>query len=152
MDDILIGLARLTHAFAAALWMGSTFYSATQLHPRTPKIIEDPEQAEYYLLSITHGNRYRVITAMFVVIISGILLWIWVPAAPQSEMIRWLKPALMSLTVGAFIYTSWVLYPRRIFANIDQISQYRRHNTIARWIMLSTVAINFGLGIILHHF
>jgi uncharacterized membrane protein len=144
-------IAHLVHAFAAALWLGSIFYSATQLHPRTPKIIKDQEAAEQFLLSITHGNRYRVMTAMVFVGFSGLALWLWNP--PNTETLEnayWSKVFLMCMTFCAFVYTSWVLYPKRIFADIKGIEKHRRMNSIARWTMLCTISINFAVGILVH--
>jgi uncharacterized membrane protein len=149
-DFFEMGL-KIVHLLAGGLWMGSTFYSATVLHPKTPQILSNQEEAEYYLLSITDGNRYKVLTAMFFVTVSGLLLCWLIPSSNTVwNGLIGIKIALMTLTVFAFVYTSWVLYPKRVFAQLEDIQEHRYNNTISRWIMLSTVILNLIAGIVAH--
>lgn len=151
-DPFDLGL-RIVHVLAGGLWMGSTFYSATVLHPRTPQIISNPEDAEHFLLSITDGNRYKVMTAMFFVTMSGLLLCWFIPSSNTAwQTLIGIKATLMALTVSAFVYTSWVLYPKRVFSQPEDIQEHRKHNTIARWIMLGSVVLNLIGGIAAHAF
>jgi uncharacterized membrane protein len=155
-DQVDWGATALTalHVLVGAGWMGSTYYAFTVLHPRTPELIESDQQAEDYLIAITHGNRYRVGFAFAVTLLSGLLL---IAIEPQQrsadELWRAMigaKLGLWCLTLALFVYVSWKVYPARIFAVGEEIVAFRRRGTILRASMLSLVALNTIFGVIAH--
>ena len=98
------------HALVGAGWLGSIFYSAMVLNPRTPRILEG-ELAERYLLEITHGNRYRVLGAFTVVVVTGTILAV----LGGVESFKWLLLVihvflmLFSVSVRLFLVVAIVL-------------------------------------------
>jgi|GEM_PF-5810613 len=143
----------ILHGLIGACWLGSIFYSATILNPKTPHLLEG-DRAEDFLLKITHGNRRRIIASYCAVLVTGIALlfgkqehwgnqdWIWINA---------IKVGFSILYIAVFSYVSWYVYPWRVFASREELPLYRRKNTQLRWMMFLCVAINFILGVICHH-
>ncbi|MBM73819.1 MAG: hypothetical protein CMK59_00345 [Proteobacteria bacterium] len=143
----------LIHSFVAACWLGSIFYSATILNPKTPLYLSDDESEEF-LLKITHGNRYRILGSYSAVLLTGIVLLFLQRERLNQDLWMWIivTKTLFSIAyICIFYWVSWVVYPWRIFASKEERPKYRRKNTILRWLMFSCVAICFVLGIALHY-
>ena len=141
------------HVLAGAAWFGSMFYSLTVLHPRAQRYFETPDEFEHFITTVSDGSRSKVLGAFGFIAITGLALLLL--SVPRTISYLWLtligfKIILFFVALVVFWYTSWRLWPARIFATPDEIPTFqRRFRTISRT-MIALVGLNFVLGIVAH--
>lgn len=153
LERALHASAAVLHGLAGAAWFGSMFYSLTVLQPRAKKYFGDEERFEEFVATIGRGARWKVLTAFALVLVSGAAL---VPLARPSPAPGWwvalmvAKAVLFAATLVVFCYTSWRLWPARIFATPQEAPAFQRKFRLVRYTMIVLVAISLCLGIVAH--
>jgi uncharacterized membrane protein len=147
-----IALAVL-HALAGAGWFGSMLYSLAVLQPRAMRYFGRPEEFESFITAVSHGARWKVMAAFGMMALSGAGLWMLNPRRPPSSL--WLvviaaKAALLLLALGVFMYTSWRLWPARVFAAPSEIPAFQRRFRVIGGIMITLIGLNLALGVAAH--
>lgn len=141
------------HVLAAAAWFGAMLYSLTVLHPRAALFFENDADFEAFVTTVSAGARWKVLAACILIAVSGIALTMmnWRPPALSFWLvILGLKLALFLIAVGLFSYTSWRLWPARIFATGDEIAKFQREFRIIGWFLLALVGFSMALGVASH--
>lgn len=141
------------HVLAGAVWLGSMVYSLTMLHPGAYRYFRDEAEFEAFIAAVSHGARGKVLFGMAVIGVTGIALvaaqW------PQPISSRWVgfvgaKAVSFVAALCLFCYTSWRLWPARLFAVPEEIPRFQR---TFRWVAVSMVTLaglGMVLGILLH--
>jgi putative copper export protein len=60
------------HLAVAAAWFGSMAYSLFVVQPRVATFLTDYARREEFLIVLAHGNRWRVVGMITVLLLSGI--------------------------------------------------------------------------------
>lgn len=71
MSDALWMLLVVVHLTVAAAWMGSMAYSLIQVQPTVDTFFPDEQRREEFLVLLGHGNRWKVVGLVAVVIGTG---------------------------------------------------------------------------------
>lgn len=143
----------VTHVLAGAAWFGAMFYSATVLHPRAAVFFRKNEDFEAFIMTLSDGARRKVLGACVLIAGSGIGLAItsWRSPVPFVWLaLVGLKVALFLAAVVLFSYTSWRLWPRRVFATAEDLPALRRTYRLIVWTLLVLVGLNMALGVAAH--
>lgn len=146
-------LLAIIHALAGAAWLGAMVYSLFVLHPRAHAYFAGDAEFEAFIATMSHGARWKVLLALGVIALTGVLLVVarW----PQPLPPRWLvliaaKVVLLAAAVGLFVYTSWRLWPARVLAAPAEIPRYQRAFRLVAQTMIALAVLSTTLGILLH--
>lgn len=148
--DLALSVA---HVLAGAAWFGAMVYSATVLHPRATVFFRKDEEFEAFIVTLSDGARWKVLGASILIAGSGIGLAIirWRSPVPSAWLALFgLKVALFLGAVALFGYTSWWLWPRRVFATAEDLPALRRTFRLIAWMLLVLVGFNMALGVAAH--
>lgn len=143
----------MTHVLVAAAWFGAMFYSLTVLHPRAALIFKKNEDFEAFITTLSDGARWKVLGACFLIAVSGIGLAIinWRSPVPSIWLVLvGLKFALFLVALAFFSYTSWQLWPARVFAATEDIPTFQRKFRLIGWSLIVLVGVNIALGVAIH--
>ena len=143
----------ITHVLVAAAWFGAMFYSLTVLHPRAALFFKKNEDFETLITTVSAGARWKVLGACFLIAVSGIGLAIinWPsPVPPIWLLLVGLKLALFLVALALFSYTSWWLWPARVFAAAEEIPMFQRKFRLIAWSLIVLVGFNIALGVAAH--
>jgi hypothetical protein len=126
------------------------FYSFTVLHPRSRVFFKNEDELEEFTATLAQGARWKVLAGLSIIAISGVALIAL--ARPEPMTTRWLvlmtiKCVLFAIATVVFCWTSWWLWPRRIFARPEELPHIRRQFRVVAWTLLTIAAISFALGI-----
>jgi uncharacterized membrane protein len=141
------------HVLAGAVWLGSMVYSLVVLHPGAHRYFQNETEFEAFIATVSHGARGKVLLGMAVIGVTGIALVVvrW----PQPVASQWLgfvgaKTALFVAALCLFCYTSWRLWPARLFAAPEEIARFQQ---TFRWVavsMITLAGLSMALGVLLH--
>ena len=143
----------IIHVLAGAIWLGSMFYSLFVLHPRARIYFNEETDFESFIATVSQGARWKVISAMGIIAVTGIALVLlrWpLPSSTQWGFLIVAKIALFIAAVCLFIYTSWHLWPTRVMALPDDIPRIQRKFTRIGRTMIVLAVLSMVLGILAH--
>jgi uncharacterized membrane protein len=150
---LFYSLAAITHVLAASAWLGAMVYSLFVLHPQARHYFRSETEFEAFIVAISGGARGKVLLALSVIAASGVALVFARWPHPASRI--WLglvvvKVGLFAAALGLFVYTSWHLWPARLFAAPADLSRYQRTFRRVGFAMISLAALSMVLGVLLH--
>ncbi len=143
-------LLLILHTLAAAAWFGSMFYSLTVLQPRAKKYFQNDKDFEDFIATMAHGARYKVLAAIALIGITGLLLIPHRAHPPHWWPMMIGKIVILLIATVLFCYGSWVLWPRRIFAAEDDIVRYQRKFRRLGLTLLFLAGLAIVLGLLAH--
>lgn len=138
-----------THVVGGGVWIGAMVFSVFILHPRAERFFQRSADFEDFIFSVVHGARYKVLAGIAAIVGSGVALLL-AGAAPPGPW-RWLvavKVALLLASLALFLYVSFALWPRRVFAREDELPAVRRRFWWIGVAMIACNAANAGLGVL----
>lgn len=142
-----LGLA--IHVIGGGVWIGAVAFNVFILHPRAENYFKKSSDYEDFLFSIVHGARYKVLAGVAAIAVSGV----WLTAHHMGSPAPWtslvvVKIALLLAALALFLYVSFVLWPRRVFAREDELPAIRRRFWIVGVAMIVCNAANMGAGLL----
>jgi hypothetical protein len=155
MEERLSEAALLAvHVLGGGVWVGVMVFSIFVLHPRAEQYFERDTDFEDFIFTVVHGARWKVFAGIAAILLSGVALSVWPGHAIVREGV-WLtiyaaKLALFCVSAGAFVYVSWVLWPRRTFATPEELPAIKALFWRVGVIMIVANAANVALGIAAH--
>lgn len=150
MVDLVRGALLLLHGLAGAAWFGSIFYSIFVLYPKMCRYFEEIAERERFLLALSHGARWQMVSAIALVALSGIGLTLM----PRERITdTWLiligvKTTLLIASAVYFWRISWHWWPARLFALPSELPAIHRRFRFAAGAMLLLVGSNVALGVV----
>lgn len=146
MSDALVQALTIgIHVLGGGVWIGAMVFSVFVLHPRAERFFQRASEFEDFIFHVVHGARWKVLAGIAAIAGSGAALT--VTRGPLSTLLA-LKLALFAVSLGLFVYVSWVLWPRRVFAREDELAAVRRRFWWVGVAMITSNALNMGLGIL----
>jgi uncharacterized membrane protein len=144
-----LGLA--VHVIGGGVWIGAVAFNVFILHPRAEKFFQRSAEFEDFLFSVVHGARYLVLAGVAAIVASG--AWLTAryagAATPWSSLVA-AKIALLLASLGLFLYVSFVLWPRRVFATEAELPAVRRRFWVVGVAMILCNTANMGAGLLAH--
>ncbi|MGQ0774743.1 MAG: hypothetical protein ACT4NY_10040 [Pseudonocardiales bacterium] len=131
----------VVHLTVAASWLGSMAYSLTVVQPKVDKFFPDEERREEFLVLLAHGNRWKVVGLIAVLIATGLAV-----ALTSSGLVTIgyaVSLVLYTIAAGIFWHVSWRHWPARIFAIAQEITGFRRRLRLLAATMLLLVGAAF---------
>jgi len=144
-------LALVVHAVSSAALLGGALYSFLTVQPRAKAHFEDIRDFETFVANLAHGARWKLLTLLAAIAITGFV------DPLLSESVRpqlwWtcfgIKGVLWAAVLGSFVYVSWYLWPRRVFAALTDLSTIQRKFTVIGSVILVLLMIAFVLGVLM---
>ena len=147
--DLVRWLILILHALLGALLLGGALYSIMTVQPRAKAFFKDVRDFEGFIANLAHGARWQFLAVMTTLGISG-FIYPWFSPHP---FLWWLcfavKCVLWTATLGCFVYVSWYLWPRRIFAATDELPAIHREFAVAARTILGLLFGSFVLGVVM---
>lgn len=144
MQALTIG----THVLGGGVWIGAMIFSVFVLHPRAERYFQRATDFEDFIFHVVHGARWKVLGGIAAIAGSGGALALARSGAPSPyPLLLAAKAALFLVSLGLFVYVSWVLWPRRVFAREDELAAVRRRFWWVGVAMITSNALNMALGI-----
>jgi uncharacterized membrane protein len=141
MTDALL---MTVHAGTAAVWLGAMLYSLFVVQPRAAAALED---AEPLFVALAAGARWMVIAMCAVLAASGAgLIAIEDDASTAWTVLVSVKTALLIAALALFGDVSWRMWPARLFALPEEVSQHRRRFRVVAFALTALVGTAFVLG------
>ena len=135
------------HLTVAAIWLGSMSYSLTVVQPKVAAFFPDAEDREPFLVLLAHGNRWKVLGLVAVLILTG--LGVAVLSGGLIAIGYAIALLLYAAATTIFWYVSWRHWPARIFAVSEELPGFQRRLQVLATTMLLLVAVAFlvALGV-----
>jgi uncharacterized membrane protein len=149
----LYSLAAIMHVLAGSVWMGAMMYSLFVLHPQGRRYFQSETEFEAFITAVSGGARGKVLVALLAIAVSGLILVLvrWPrPASGIWLVLVGMKVVLFTAALCLFVYTSWRLWPARLFAAPADIPQFQRLFRRVGLTMISLAALSMVLGVLLH--
>jgi hypothetical protein len=146
-------LLAVMHVLAGAVWLGSMVYSLVVLHPGAHRYFQSEAEFEAFIAAVSHGARGKVLFGMAVIGVTGVGLAVvrWPqPVSPWWVGLVGAKVGLFVAALGLFCYTSWRLWPARLFAPADEIARFQRTFRRVAVSMVPLAGLGMALGVLLH--
>src|SRR5258705_10595311 len=119
----------VAHVLAGAAWFGAMFYSLMVLHPRARSFFSNVRQFEEFISYVAAGARWKVLGGIAFIGLTGAALILCLPAGQPSSA-QWgiliVKIILLATATGVFCFASWVLWPARTLASVEEIPGFQR--------------------------
>lgn len=139
------------HVLGGGVWIGAMAFSVFVLHPRAERFFAGNSTFEDLLFTVVHGARWKVVAGIVGIVASGIALtWQLAPGVDGWSGLVLAKTLLLTTSLALFVYVSWVLWPRRVFASAEELPAVRRRFWWVGVVMIVCNATNMGLGILAH--
>jgi hypothetical protein len=148
--DLLRAVLLLVHVVTGVGWLGAMAYSLFLVQPKAARFFgTDDDRHEDFLVTLAHGNRWRVVALLAALALSGVGLaaltggggWWWAGVAAQA--------ALFAVAGTAFWWVSWRAWPARVFATPDERPAWRRRFRRAAWLMITAGGLATLAGVAL---
>jgi len=140
-------LVAAVHHLSAAAWFGALVYRAFFVDPKALKFFPASAEFERFSLDLAHGMRYVVLAALLTCGLSGFMLvglrW---NSADSWVALMTGKVTIWGIAFALFAYISWVFWPRRVFAEGNELSRVRRHGLILALVMIGIAGHGIVLG------
>lgn len=139
------------HVLGGGVWIGAMGFSVFVLHPRAERFFSRSSEFEDFVFTVVHGARWKVVAGIAAIVASGALLTARRAATggPWPALVA-AKVALLVASLGLFVYVSWALWPRRVFAGADELPAVRRRFWWVGVAMITCNTLNVGLGVLAH--
>jgi uncharacterized membrane protein len=150
---MLYTLAAVTHVLAGSAWLGAMVYSLLTLHPQARRYFETESEFEAFIATVSNGARHKVLLALAVIAASGVaLIFVRWPHPISGEWLALVgvKIVLFSAALCLFIYTSWRLWPARLFAAPADLPRVQRLFRRVGFTMIALAVLSTVLGVLLH--
>lgn len=135
------------HVLGGGVWIGAMVFSVFVLHPRAERFFQRSSEFEDFVFHVVHGARWKVLAGIAAIVLSGgALAWARSPAASPWPSLVAAKIGLLLASLGLFLYVSFALWPRRVFAREDELPAIRRRFWIVGVAMITCNALNMGIG------
>ena len=146
MTPIVEQIVAMAHVLSAAAWFGALVYRTFFVDPKARQFLGAESEYERFSLHLAHGMRGVVLLALLTCGLSGFVLvgMRWTPVDGWLTLVAG-KAGLWAIAFAVFAYISWVFWPRRVFATIDQWGAIRRQGLVLSLVMIGLA----GLGIVL---
>jgi uncharacterized membrane protein len=149
MRELAIQALAIVHVLAGAAWFGAMAYSLFVLQPKAARYFDDPAKFEEFIASIAQGARWPVVISLSVIAATGAGLWL----VATNRGTAWtvliaVKLALFLIALAIFCYTSWRLWPARVFAMPQQVARFQRTFRRVGWTLISIAAMEIALGVL----
>ena len=149
----LYSVLAILHALAGATWLGAMVYSFVVLHPHARRYFGQETEFEAFIAAISHGARWPVLLAL--ALLAGTGGGLVALNRPQPSSPIWV--ALVAGKIGAFtaalslfLWTSWRLWPARIFAAPDEVRCFQRTFHRVAVTMITLASFSTACGVLLH--
>jgi uncharacterized membrane protein len=154
MVSVLVhALPAVVHGLVGAVWLGSMAFSLFILQPRARDYFGNESDLEAFFATVGHGARWKVLSALGVMAVTGIALAVVRWPHPESTwwfMLVGAKVVLFAAALGLFIHISWHLWPARLFASSQELPRLQRTFRRAGLTMVALAGLSTVLGILLH--
>jgi len=142
----------ILHALAAGAWFGSLYFSYAFLYPRAARFFESSRRFEEFVATINFRQRYWIIAGFTLIALSGIGLAAapTLVLSPAARSLLIAKAGLFVASFALFGYTSWVLWPRRLFAGSADLARIQRQFRTIGITQLTLATLMMALGVLLH--
>mgnify|MGYP002784858313 FL=1 len=149
MSAIASALVIAVHVLGGGVWIGAMVFSVFVLHPRAECFFQRSSEFEDFIFHVVHGARWKVLSGIAAIVLSGgALAWARAPAASPWTALVAAKVGLLLVSLGLFLYVSFALWPRRVFARESELPAVRQRFWIVGVVMITCNAANMGLGIL----
>ncbi len=136
----------VVHLTVAAIWFGSMSYSLTVVQPKVATFFPDAEAREPFLLLLAHGNRWKVISLVAVLVVTGLAVAVF--SGGLVAIGYAVALLLYVMATGIFWYVSWRHWPARVFAVSEELPGYQRRLHVLATAMLLLVAVAFLVALV----
>jgi hypothetical protein len=149
--NLLHLLLLVIHTVLSAALLGGMVYSFVTVQPRAKLYFKDTRDFEAFVANLAHGARWKFLTILAVIAITGLVDPLLSESArPQLWWICFvIKCVLWAAILSCFVYVSWWLWPRRVFAAPADLPAIRRDFTIIGRTMLFLLLIAFVMGVVM---
>jgi hypothetical protein len=149
----LYSVLAIVHALAGATWLGAMVYSFVVLHPHARRYFEQETEFEAFIAAISHGARWPVLLAL--ALLGGTGGGLVALSRPQPPAPLWMaliagKGVALAAALSLFLYTSWRLWPARIFAPPDEVRRFQRTFHRVAITMITLASFSTACGVLLH--
>jgi uncharacterized membrane protein len=134
----------IVHLTIAAVWLGSMIYSLAVVQPTVRRFFRDESRREDFLLALAHGNRWRVVALVGVLLLSA--AWVMV-TTPQVLTGYAAASTLYAIAAAIFCNVSWRHWPARVFALAEERAGYERRLRIQALAILCCVSVAFLIAL-----
>jgi hypothetical protein len=148
--DLLRAVLLAVHVVTGVGWLGAMGYSLFLVQPKAARFFgTDDDRHEEFLITLAHGNRWRVVALLAALALSGVGLsalghhgagW-WVGVGAQV--------VLFAVAGAAFWWVSWRAWPARVFAIPEERPAWRRRFRRAAWLMITAGGSATLVGVVL---
>jgi hypothetical protein len=138
------------HVVTGVGWLGAMGYSLFLVQPKAARFFGgDDDRHEDFLVTLAHGNRWRVVGLLAALAASGVGL-----AALGDHGARWwagvaAQSVLFAVAGAVFWWVSWRAWPARVFATRDERPGWRRRFHRAAWAMIGAGGLATLVGVVL---
>jgi uncharacterized membrane protein len=149
----LYSVLAIVHALAGATWLGAMVYSFAVLHPHARRYFRQETEFEAFIAAISHGARWPVLLALAILAGTGGVLVALSRPEPHSPLWMTLvasKVVALTAALSLFLYTSWRLWPARIFAAPDEVRYFQRTFRRVAITMITLASLSTACGVLLH--
>lgn len=144
-------LVLVVHSVLSAALLGAALYSFLTVQPRAKAHFKDVRDSEAFFANLAHGARWKLLTLLAGIAVTGSI------DPLLSESVRpqlwWIcfaiKSVLWAAVLSSFVYVSWYLWPRRIFATLTDLSVIQREFARMGRVILVLFMIAFVLGVVM---
>jgi hypothetical protein len=141
----LSALFAIPHLTLAAVWLGSMAYSLTVVQPRVARFFADDDSREEFLITLAHGNRWRVVELICVLVLTALGV---IATAHRTVAVGYAVALVLYLGAAAvFVNVSWRHWPARVFALPAELPGFRRSLRRQAWAICVLVAAAFGTAL-----
>jgi hypothetical protein len=131
----------IAHLTIAATWLGSMTYSLNVVQPKVSGFFADQERHEEFLVTLAHGNRWKVVALICALVLTAAGV---VVTAPRATAIGYIVVlGLYTAAALIFVNVSWRHWPARVFALPEELPRFRRSLARQAWTMLALVGAAF---------
>ncbi|GAA2602884.1 hypothetical protein GCM10010399_37040 [Dactylosporangium fulvum] len=127
------------HLALVAVWAGAMGYSLLVVQPKAARFFTDDDQLEEFLMTLAHGNRWRVVALLAALILTAV-------AAHDRLPVLVLLP-LYLCAAAIFANVSWRHWPARVFALPAERPAFRRSLRRQAWAMTVLAGAAFLTGL-----
>jgi hypothetical protein len=139
------------HVLAGGAWFGAMLYGLMVLHPRARSFFGSPLQFEQFIVHISAGARWKVLSGAAFVALTGIGLLL-LPGDKDASTGRKAcviaKTALFVVAVCLFCFVSWRLWPARTLASLEEIPKFQQSFRRIAVTLLLLIGLSMALGVL----
>jgi hypothetical protein len=146
-------LLAAAHVLAGAAWFGAMLYSLAVLHPRARSFFGGPRKFEDFITFIAAGARWKVLGGAIFIALTGVSLMCAVAgmSSPGKLACLVVKAILFVAAVSLFCYTSWILWPARTLASVEEIPRFQQKFRMIALALLVLVGASMVIGLLSSH-